>query len=525
MKSGIAKESQIPYHIQYLLSACRSILKKGIFRRRSQVFEASAISNGGNTQAMSSRAFVTQFHEFSRRKHLIEERDRIIAAVSGGADSMVLLDLLAKEQESFGLTVIVAHFNFGLRGAESDGDEALVARMARHYGFELYVEHADTEAFAQQHRVGIQEAARILRYEFFDKLLLSSGFDKIATAHNADDNVETIMMNLFRGSGVTGLAGIPVYREDRRIIRPLLFAERSEIEAYAVAEHLTFRIDSSNEKEYYTRNFVRHRILPLIKEEVNPGVVSTMSRSAELFRELDVFLRETARAQYQSVVVFDSNEELHLSITKLRTIPKLIQHYIVMMASEAFSGTKLEYDKVSRVLDLTEGLTGSRVEIDKNSVVYRDRDHLIFRRVEEKVEFRFAVLPAHRYRFERFEFSSEILETRIAPTNGRDTEYIDADKVEGQELIIRSWREGDWFIPLGMTSRKKLSDFFVDAKIPVFEKPFVPILETKGGDIVWVCGYRIDERFKVTMETRRVMKLHFSILPKQNAPQQKKSEN
>ncbi|MEK9136785.1 MAG: tRNA lysidine(34) synthetase TilS, partial [Bacteroidota bacterium] len=194
----------------------------------------------------SSRAFLTRFHEFSRRRRLIEERNKIIAAVSGGADSTVLLDLLAKEQEAFGLTIIVAHFNHQLRGAESDGDEQHVAARARHYGFDFYVERANTAEYSRHTKLGIQEAARKLRYEFFDKLLISSGFDRIATAHNADDNAETILLNLFRGAGVQGLSGIPVYREDRKIIRPLLFAQRSEIEEYAQAERLTFRTDSSN---------------------------------------------------------------------------------------------------------------------------------------------------------------------------------------------------------------------------------------------------------------------------------------
>ena len=226
----------------------------------------------------SSHAFLTRFHEFSRRRRLIEERNKIIAAVSGGADSIVLMDLLAREQEAMGLTIIVAHFNHQLRGDESDGDEQFVTQRARHYGFELYVERANTADYSQHMKVGIQEAARKLRYDFLDKLLISSGFDKIATAHNADDNAETILLNFFRGAGVQGLSGIPVYREDRKIIRPLLFAERDEVEEYASTEQLSFRTDSSNLKDYYTRNFVRHNILPPVKKEVNPNVVPTLNR-------------------------------------------------------------------------------------------------------------------------------------------------------------------------------------------------------------------------------------------------------
>ena len=180
----------------------------------------------------SSRAFLTRFHEFSRRRQLIEERDKIIAAVSGGVDSVVLLDLLAKEQDALGLKIIVAHFNHQLQGCEADEDEQHVTQLARHYGFDFYVERANTAKYAQHNKLGVREAARRLRYEFLDKLLLSSGFEKIATAHNADDNAETILLNLFRGAGVQGLSGILVYREDKKTIRPLLFAQRSEIEQH-----------------------------------------------------------------------------------------------------------------------------------------------------------------------------------------------------------------------------------------------------------------------------------------------------
>ena len=464
----------------------------------------------------SSRAFLTRFHEFSRRRRIIEEREQVIAAVSGGVDSIVLLDLLAKEQEAFGLTLIVAHFNFQLRGAESDDDEQFVAQRARHYGLELYVERADTEEYARHRKIGIQEAARDLRYEFFDKLLMSSGFDKIATAHNANDNVETILFNLFRGAGVSGLAGIPVYREDRRIIRPLLFAQRSEIETYAAAEHLTFRTDSSNAKDHYSRNFIRQHVLPPVREKINPDVVATMNRSAEVFRELEVFLKHTAKQHFELIVVKDNTVELQLSIPRLRSNPQLLQQYVIMFAAETFASCKLEYDQVHGILDLTEGLTGSWVSLNKEYVVFRDRDHLVFRRSEEVADFRFAVLPNHRYWFPKFSFSSEIVEPRGFVVNGSNVEYIDADRIAGQELILRSWKDGDAFVPLGMRTKKKVSDFFVDVKIPLYEKRNVPILETRSGDIVWVCGCRIDDRFKVTTETRSVMKLEYSIVEQPN---------
>jgi tRNA(Ile)-lysidine synthase len=459
----------------------------------------------------SSRTFLTRFHEFSRRRRLIEERSKIIAAVSGGIDSIVMLDLLAKEQEAFGLTLVVAHFNHQLRGAESDGDEQHVAQKARHYGFELYVERAPTAEYAKHNKLGIQEAARNLRYDFFEKLLVSSGFDRIATAHNADDNAETVLMNLFRGAGVQGLSGIPVYREDRKIIRPLLFAERRDIELYATEEGLTFRTDATNEKDYYTRNFIRHHIFPPIKEQLSPNVVPTLHRTAELFRELEAFLTYTARQNLEMMVAKKTDEELHISIARLRGNPVLLQQYIVMLAAETFTQKNLDYGQVNAILDLTEGLTGSWVAISKEYVVFRDRENLVMRKTEPIIEFKIPVQPNHRYEFNRFRFSSELLDEKNIDFHGSgEAEYVDADRIAGGDLVLRTWSNGDAFVPLGMKAKKKISDFFVDAKIPLYEKHLFPILETREGEVVWVCGQRIDDRFKITDQTRRVLRLQFS---------------
>ncbi|MCZ6775110.1 MAG: tRNA lysidine(34) synthetase TilS [Ignavibacteria bacterium] len=471
----------------------------------------------------SSRAFLTRFHEFSRRRQLIEERDKIIAAVSGGVDSVVLLDLLAKEQDAFGLTIIVAHFNHELRGSEADEDEHHVAQLAQHHGFDFYVERANTAEYAQHNKLGVQEAARKLRYEFLEKLLLSSGSDKIATAHNADDNAETILLNLFRGAGVQGLSGIPVYRVDRRIVRPLLFAQRSEIEQYAAQDQLTFRTDSSNEKDYYTRNFIRHRILAPVKEQVNPNVVQTLHRSAELFRELEGFLTYTARQSFDLMIAKKSDEELQLAIPRLRSNPILLQQYIVMLAAEQFTQRKLEYEQVNAILELMEGLTGSWVALSKEYVVFRDRENLVMRKTEPATEFKITVRPNHTYEFDKFRFASQVVEAKnISLNNKKNAEFIDADRIQNGELILRTWSAGDSFVPLGMKTKKKISDFFIDSKIPIYEKHNIPILETKNGEVVWVCGQRIDDRFKVTDETRHVMKLEFSGSP--NRPNEKKDK-
>ncbi len=484
---------------------CRGFESLSRYRRNRRLLQ------GGRARPMfSSRTFLTRFHEYSRRRRLISEQGKIIVAVSGGVDSTVLLELLARERDALGLTLVVAHFNHQLRGEESEADEQFVAQRARYHGFELYVDRANTAEYARHGKLGVQEAARALRYEFFANLLESSGFDKVATAHNADDNAETILLNLFRGAGVQGLAGIPVYRQDKKIIRPLLFARRDEIELYAQTEQIPFRTDSSNEKDTYTRNFVRHQIIPLVRDQINPGIVQTLQRSADLFRELEVYLTYTARNSLGLVATQTSGKEIALSIPRLRSNPVLLQQYIVMLAVEDVTGRRPEYEQVNKILELTEGLTGSWVTLSDRHGAYRDRESLVIRPTEETADFRIAVLQNHRYEFSTFRFSSELIEADgWKPGNGGPTECVDADLLPPGHLVLRTWEEGDWFVPLGMKSKKKISDYFVDAKIPLYEKRSYPVLETKEGTIVWLCGQRIDDRFKVTDQTQKILKLEF----------------
>lgn len=464
---------------------------------------------GSPMSSFAAHTFRSRFREHLIRRRLLGERSKILVAVSGGVDSVVLLDLLAGERDHLALTLAVAHFNHQLRGTESEDDERFVKERACAYGLECYVERADTAEVARLTKRGVQDTARALRYGFFDKLLLSSGFDRIATAHTADDNAETVLLNLFRGAGVQGLAGIPVFRSDRNIIRPLLFAERKEIAAYTQEVGLPYREDSSNDTDHYTRNFIRHRVLPLVREQVNPTIVQTLCRSSEVFRELEAYLSYNARHHLDLMVTRRTADDLHLAIPGMRGVPVLLRQQIVMLAAEQFTGRRPDFDQTARVLDLMDGATGAWVPLSQDHVVYRDRDALVFRKAEPMSEFRIVVQQNHRYDLGGFHFSSELLSGVPDQAAGRPAEYVDADKLKAGDLVLRTWSDGDAFMPLGMQAMKKVSDFFVDAKVPVYEKRRFPILETTDGTIVWVCGQRIDDRFKVTGETRRVLKLEF----------------
>lgn len=453
---------------------------------------------------LSPNTLPSRFREFSRTNRLFDEQETVVVAVSGGVDSMVLLDLLLKER---GLTLIVGHFNHGLRGQESDADETFVAERALTCGVPFHTGRGDTAGEAKRRGVGIQEAARDLRYDFLIRLRETTGAGRIATGHHADDNAETILLHLFRGAGVQGMSGIPVARDG--IIRPLLFAERQEIEEYARNEHIPFRTDSSNAKDGYTRNTVRHHVIPLLKELVSPAVVGNINRSGNNFRTLAAYLKEETQRVLEACTIDRNGEGVHLSVSELMARPLLLRQLTILAALEGVSGAPPGSDRVAAVLGLLEKEPGTTVTVTGGTEAIRNRDELFIRLRSETGEFSISVEPGQEYMLAGFRFASGLVDSR-GQSAGRDTEFADAGQTGMQGMTLRNWREGDSFVPLGMSGRKKISDFFVDEKIPLQEKHRIPILLTAGGEVIWVCGMRLDDRFKITPATRRVLKLEYS---------------
>ncbi len=456
---------------------------------------------------MPQGSFLHALREFNHQFRLIERGERIILAVSGGIDSMVLVDTLCKLQDELKLMLAIAHFNHELRGKDSNDDESFVRSVAKLKGIECYVEHANTASIAESRKLSLQEAARDLRYKFLAKLRTSLGFQKIATAHHADDNAETILFNAFRGAGVQGLSGIPVMRKDLGVIRPLLFAAREEIREYAVANKVAYREDISNAQNEYTRNFLRNSLIPQIREHINPNLTGTLRRTGELFDQVEQYLKEQAAKVLPDVIVRRSNDEIVFDLNKFHNQPVFIQEHLLFHTAKDFIRMDIDFTAVKTMLKISHAETGSSNSISKDIVLFRNREYLFFRRVPKAAPFRYRIEPEQSFEFEQFRFQSTIVP---AATLSKDphTEYVNAT-VLGKELVLRSWSEGDWFIPLGMKEKKKLSDFFVDQKIPLFEKHLIPIF-VSDGDIVWICGRRLDDRFKITSTTTKILKIEYT---------------
>jgi tRNA(Ile)-lysidine synthase len=447
------------------------------------------------------------FADYLQSMGLVRHGDTVVLAVSGGVDSMVMAELFARLRPAWNLELVIAHVNHQLRGEESVGDEVFVRERAAKLEIPFFTERVDTYQHASSNRLSKQESARQLRYEVFERVRTKVNGSAVATAHQADDNAETVLLNALRGTGVRGLAGIPVRREPGNIIRPLLFARRAEIELYAREQAITFRLDSSNESMEYRRNYLRHNVIPAIEASKEFDFVPSLNRLSRLMRQLDDLLSAEVGHLLPGILSSDERGGAYLHISRLRVKPEYLQEGIVLEVLRRL-GTEAESHKVHQVLELCDRTTGSQVQLSKDLHVYRNRDRLEFDRPRVEPSLHQEVVLGKSYAMEDFRLT---LSTPLPRPSSFDSthsvEFVDAVRL-GNRLVLRSWQEGDWFMPLGMACRKKLSDYFVDEKVPLLQKHRIPILESNG-EIVWVCGKRLDERFKVTAETRNVVRLEF----------------
>lgn len=442
--------------------------------------------------------------------NLVCRNDKILVAVSGGVDSTVLLDVFTKVMERFNILLKVIHINHGLRGNESDSDTEFVIDVAKRYNLTCLLKQVDTRAFALENKVSIEEGARILRYRFFDDMLRTTQFNKVATAHNSDDQAETILDHLMRGSGIRGMAGMAFVREN--YIRPLLNISRQDIETYATDFKIKYRIDSSNWELKYKRNRIRHELIPYIRRQFNPKISSVLIRSGEIFRETEDYLMIQARQALQKCLVSTKENEIILNIPRyLENVP-ILQQYIIFSILEPLGIQKhvIRYQTMNRLLELAqEHKSGNRVRITENWEALISRDNIVFHlRHNEYLHFKVNIDQVYHLFKGDVTFRTQLIDDQEKGKTfslNPNLEYIDFDKLK-TPLVLRTPQKGDRFRPLNMRGEKKLSDFFIDEKVPNYLRGRVPVLECQDG-IIWVCGYRIDDRYKITENTRRILQL------------------
>jgi tRNA(Ile)-lysidine synthase len=435
---------------------------------------------------------INRFQEYIEQHSLCAKNDRILLTVSGGVDSMVMLDLFVRT----GYEVAVAHCNFHLRGDESDGDEQFVVNACAEYGVEVFVKHFDTKAYAKQNHVSVQVAARDLRYTWFEQLRQDKNFDFIAVAHHADDSVETFFINLLRGSGITGLKGISVRREN--IIRPLLFAEREDIERYAHEHEIPYREDSSNKEDKYLRNKIRHQLLPRLKE-MTDNYEQTVIASLNRLEEADGLLQQLLEEKFARLLIA-RGDMLVVQLEKLLELEPLDVWVYYLLRQYGFNR-----DTTDRITTAVKNKqTGSVFHAAAYNALV-DRDYLLLKPVGEAETGVFLLEENTREIAEPIKMKIEAsdLDDHFSLNRAEGVAQLDMDKLEFP-LKIRKWQEGDRFVPLGMSGTKLVSDYFIDNKISRFDKERIWLL-LSGNDIVWIIGHRISDKYKISSGTKRVL--------------------
>ena len=421
------------------------------------------------------------FKHYVASHKMIAPHDRILLTVSGGVDSMVMLSLFAR----CGYSIGVAHCNFCLRGEESDEDEVLVEKEAAKYGVEFFNRRFPTREEMERTGESMEMAARRLRYAWFEELCVEHGYTKIAIAHHADDSIETFFINLLRGTGLRGLTGISV--TNGRVFRPLMFASRREITEYAVANGIPFREDSSNRSTKYLRNKIRLGLIPRIRE-INPKFTETMNDNIRRLTDTQLFINQAIEIMRRDVCT--EHEGIHtIHVDRIdRNMPLGFVIYELLNSAYGFKGDVI--DALCHALN--HDATGRRFYA-RDRMATIDRGAIIVTPIAPDDECRTTVeRGAVRSYCGNAVLYYEYCDIDDVQTFGTPEQVaqIDADKLRFP-LTLRRWREGDWFIPFGMTGRKKVSDFLIDAKVSVPEKQRQFVL-LSGDEIVWLVGRRID---------------------------------
>lgn len=400
----------------------------------------------------------------------------ILVAVSGGVDSMVLVSLLLES----GYSIAVAHCNYQLRGADSDADEALVRNWCSEQNVPFYLKKVETKKLAEESNSSIQMVARDERYRFFEELMGEQSYAATALAHHANDRVESLLMNVLRGTGFRGLQGMPSKRDN--YIRPLLGFTKDEIREYANQNNIPFREDASNAETYYQRNWIRLRVLPMLQ-------VSDQSSFEKLLKVCE--LAESELPSYENWIQ-DKHKEIRtetgISIEKLQQSKAPFIILKELLEQRGFTS-----NHIFEVIEILDSESGVEVASETHRVL-KNRDELLISELNQNEippNLQFEIL-------DRSQIQSLKTEANVA--------LLDADKVNQSELKIRKWHQGDKFKPLGMNGWKLLSDFFIDQKLSVLEKEQTWLL-THQNEIVWVIGHRLDDRFKVTDSTQKVLKI------------------
>lgn len=434
-----------------------------------------------------------QLLNFIEEQKLFQPEQKVLLAISGGIDSMAMVHLF--QQANFNFSI--AHCNFQLRGKDSDEDQLLVEEMANSYLSPFYLKSFETEEYAKKHGISIQMSARYLRRSWFDELVKNEGFDVIATAHHLNDSLETVLFNLAKGTGISGLKGILPKKE--KYIRPMMFASREMILKFVQANNIIWREDISNSSIKYHRNLLRLKVVPELKK-INPNLEETFSQSLEKIAASERIYRRVINRQ-KELLLEKTGEGVRIEKDRLKSIEE-----VRIILFEILEEYGFNYHQVKDILLVLNRQPGKSFYSHRYQLVV-DRQYLFISKI--KKDKKCEVFIEHNT--EKIDvFNNQLTFEKVDTENvifnkNKNIVFLDFEKLEFP-LTIRKWKHGDRFQPLGMKHKKKLSDFMIDEKIPLNLKEQVLAL-ISGDNLVWIIGHRIDDRYKITRQTRKAYKI------------------
>ena len=417
------------------------------------------------------------------------QNSRLLVAISGGIDSVVLTYLC----KNLNLDIALVHCNFNLRGRESEDDETFVMALAKQLNLEVFIECFDTYTFAKEHKLSIQMAARELRYKWFDELADQLGYDYILTAHHADDDLETFLINLSRGTGLDGLTGIPAI--NGKVVRPLLPYTREQIEKFAKTKKLKFREDSSNLSSKYLRNKLRLEVIPQLKQS-NPKFLQNFAKTQSYLRDSKDIIDDKIDDISNEIMNDISNEGITFNIEKIRNLSNPKAYLFEMLKEYGFT-------EWNDVVDLLDAQSGKKLFSESHRLI-KDRKVLILTDLQSKSRDTIPIQESQN----NIQTNLGVIHLDVVKKVSRSdnkTIFVDKDLLNFP-LIVRNWEKGDYFYPFGMKGKKKLSKFFKDEKLSLVAKENSLVL-CSNSNVVWILTQRQDNRFKVTSKTKNILKI------------------
>ena len=442
--------------------------------------------------------------KFIDDKKLIVKNDKLLIALSGGPDSVFLFHLLIKYKKKFRIELGVVHINHKLRGIEANNDEKFCKDLCAKFSTPIFIIRKNVKALSKREKISVEEAGRKVRYSEFAKIAKNSNYTKIATAHTSDDNAETVFLNLIKGTGIKGLAGIPYKRGN--IIRPVLILTKAEILRYLNDNKQPFRTDASNLQSDYNRNYIRNEIFPMIRSKLNPSFEENLLNTSSLIRSFSSELEKIIKEAAIEVSVFSCGK-LKISLDTLKKYDTELLGDIFKRTIEKYFDVSLNYKNLKDINALLTGKVGSQVSLSKNLIALKERSEIVlFKKGKEEINSEMEIRTGQTIKLSTKKLSIiNRIKKPLKFSSNRKKEFIAADEID-EKFSLRKWKSGDRFYPIGLKGTKKISDFLNEQKISSYDKKNQLVL-TNCGKIVWVVGLRLDDRFKVTNRTNRILEL------------------